>query len=132
MAIASGEFEAKLLPVGDGDTAEGTSIGRLALDKTFSGDLVATSRGEMLSARSLEHPNSAGYVAIERVTGVLAGRQGSFVLQHTGTMDRGTPSLTISVVPDSGSGGLAGLRGTLAIEIDGGKHSYTFDYELPE
>jgi hypothetical protein len=84
----------------------------------------------MLSAGTAV-PGSAGYVAIERVSGALHGRQGSFVLMHYGLMERGTPSLRVSVVPDSGTGELAGIRGELAIHIEQGRHQYTFDYELP-
>src|SRR5471032_1004996 len=90
----------------------------------------AASIGEMLSVRS-ETPGSAGYVALERVTGTLQGRKGSFVLQHSGTMNRGAPTLVLTVVPDSGTGELAGLSGSMAIIIDQGKHSYTMDYQLP-
>ena len=104
-------------------------MGRLSINKTFSGDLQATSQGEMLSAQT-EVKGSAGYVAMERVTGTLQGRSGSFVLQHSGTMNRGTPQLTVSVVPDSGTGELAGISGTLSIQIADGKHSYSMDYEI--
>jgi hypothetical protein len=100
------------------------------LDKTYSGDLVGTGKGEMLIAGTAVK-GSAGYVAIERVNGTLGGRNGSFVLQHTGTMNRGVPQLSVAVVPDSGTGELAGLAGTLAIIIQGGKHRYDFDYTLP-
>ena len=100
------------------------------MDKEFRGDLEGTSQGEMLSAGTPVN-GSAGYVAIERVTAALAGRRGSFVLQHTGLMTRGTPELTITVIPDSGSEGLSGISGRMAIIIAGGKHSYEFDYVLP-
>lgn len=123
---ASGTFEVKLAP--QATDAEG--LGRMSLDKQFHGDLEATSKGEMLSAMTAVQ-GSAGYVAIEKVTGTLKGRTGTFVLQHTGLMNRGTPQLTITVVPDSGTGQLEGLTGTMAIQIEGGKHSYTFDYTLP-
>jgi Protein of unknown function (DUF3224). len=103
----------------------------MSLDKQYSGDLVAHSLGEMLAYRSAVD-GSAGYVAMERVTGTLRGHRGTFVLQHSGSMDRGAPTLIVSVVPDSGSGELAGLAGTLAIHIDAqGGHSYMFDYQLP-
>ena len=105
-------------------------LGRMSLDKTFSGDLQGTGKGEMLMAGT-EIKGSAGYVAIERVTGTLNGRTGTFVLQHTGTMNRGAPQLSVTVVPDSGTGQLSGLSGTLNIIIAGGKHSYAFDYSLP-
>ncbi|PYR90434.1 MAG: DUF3224 domain-containing protein [Acidobacteria bacterium] len=104
-------------------------LARMSIDKRFHGDLEATSTGEMLSAGT-SVKGSAGYVAIERVTGTLAGRSGTFVLQHTGTMNRGTPDLTITVVPDSGTGDLTGLAGRMSINIDEGKHSYGFDYTL--
>jgi len=127
---AEGTFEVKLVPL-DEDKAEGATLGRMSINKQFHGDLEATSKGEMLSATT-SVKGSAGYVAIERVTGALAGRKGSFVLQHTGTMNRGAPTLTVSVVPDSGTNELAGLMGTLAIIIADGKHSYDFEYSIPE
>ncbi|HEY0607632.1 MAG TPA: DUF3224 domain-containing protein [Herpetosiphonaceae bacterium] len=128
MAQASGLFEVDLNPQA-GDTAEGVSLGRLSIDKRFHGDLHATSKGEMLSAGT--EVGSAVYVAIERVTGTLHGRSGSFVLVHKGTMTSASQELTISVAPDSGTGELAGLAGNLAIEIVDGKHSYSFEYTLP-
>jgi len=126
---AKGTFEVKLVP--QADPGRDPGLGRMTIDKEFTGDLVATSQGQMLSAMSPVQ-GSAGYVALERVTGTLDGHPGSFVLQHTGLMNRGTPSLTIVVVPDSGTGALAGLAGTLAIVIEGKNHSYSFDYTLPE
>ncbi len=125
---ASGRFEVtiKPLPVYNADDA---SLARMSIDKHFLGDLEATSKGEMLSAGSVVK-GSAGYVAIERVTGSLAGRAGSFVLQHSATMNRGVPQLSINVVPDSGTGDLAALSGTMMINIEAGKHSYEFDYRL--
>jgi len=127
---AAGTFDVQLTPQGPGDAADGVALARMSIDKQFHGGLEGTSRGEMLSAGT-SVPGSAGYVAIERVRGTLDGRAGSFVLQHTGTMTRGAPSLTISVVPDSGTGALAGLTGRMTIEIADGKHSYAFDYTLP-
>lgn len=127
---AVGAFEVKLNPQTAYNTDEAALLGRLSIDKEFRGDLEATSKGEMLTAGS-PVKGSAGYVAIERVAGKLHGRQGSFALQHSGTMNRGVPSLVISVVPDSGTGDLAGLSGTMSIEIVSGKHSYLFDYSLP-
>ena len=100
-----------------------------AIAKSFHGDLEGTSRGEMLAAMT-ETKGSAGYVAVERVEGTLGGRKGSFLLQHSGLMDRGAPSLVITVVPDSGTGELAGIEGTMTIEITEGKHFYTFEYRL--
>jgi hypothetical protein len=131
MSRATGTFEVKLTPQPADDYADGKALGRLTIDKSFAGDLVATSRGQMLSAMS-EVKGSAGYVAIERVTGRLAEREGSFVLQHSGTMERGHGTLDLRVVPDSGTGALTGLTGRMAIIIAGGAHSYEFDYELPE
>jgi hypothetical protein len=104
-------------------------LGRMSIDKQFSGDLEATSRGQMLTGGTAIK-TSAGYVAIELVTGTLKGRKGSFILQHTGVMNRGVPSLVITVVPDSGTGQLEGIRGTMAIRIEGGKHSYDLNYTL--
>ncbi len=127
---AKGTFEVKATPQGAPDIAEGTTLARVSIAKTFQGDLVATSTVEMLSAMT-SYKGSAGYVAIERVTGALHGRTGSFVLQHSGTMTRGAPQLTVSVVPDSGSGALAGLTGTMKIDIVDGKHFYEFGYTLP-
>ena len=105
-------------------------LGRMTMDKRFHGDLEATSQGEMLAARTAVQ-GSAGYVAIERVRGTVGGRTGTFVLQHSGLMDRGAAELVITVVPDSGTEGLAGIRGRMTIVIDGGAHSYDFDYSLP-
>ena len=127
---ASGTFDVKLSKEPLANPDADPTLGRMTIDKTFSGDLQGTSKGEMLMAGSAEK-GSAGYVTIERVTGTLRGRSGSFVLQHMGVMNRGTPQLTVTVVPDSGTGELAGLAGTLDIKITDGKHFYTFDYVLP-
>ena len=127
---ATGTFEVKLAPQNDGKP-EDSPIGRMLIDKQIHGDLEATSKGQML-AFSTEVKGSAGYVAMERVTGTLHGRTGSFVLQHNATMNRDVPQLSITVVPDSGTGQLTGLTGTFDIQIAAGKHSYTFDYTLPE
>jgi uncharacterized protein DUF3224 len=124
---AKGPFEVKLTPQDD-KTAD--SLSRLTIDKQFHGDLAATSKGTMLSATTATK-GSAGYVALELVSGSLNGRAGTFVLQHTGTMDRGAPSLSITVVPDSGTGQLIGLTGAMAINIVDGKHSYDLTYTLP-
>ena len=108
-----------------------SGLGRMALNKHYSGDLDAHGLGEMLAFRSTVG-GSAGYVAMEHVAGTLHGRSGSFVLQHSGSMDRGTPTLVVNVVPDSGTDELLGLTGTLAIIIDAqGGHAYRFDYRLP-
>jgi hypothetical protein len=111
------------------DPAEGASLGRTSLAKKFHGDLEGTGTVEMLSAMTTVH-GSAGYVALERVTGTLHGRAGSFVLQHSGTMNRGKPTLTLTVVPDSGVGALQGLSGAMTLDIVDGKHFYTFEYSL--
>jgi len=128
---ASGAFEVKLTPQATDDKAESATLGRMAIDKRFHGDLEATSKGEMLTAGTGVE-GSAGYVAIERVSGTLHGRRGAFVLQHSGTMTRGTPQLTVTVVPDSGTGQLVGLAGKMAINITDGKHSYDFEYAIAE
>jgi hypothetical protein len=103
----------------------------MVIDKQFHGDLEGTSKGQMISAMG-SVKGSAGYVAMERVTGKLKGRTGSFVLQHNGTMTRGAPQLSVTVVPDSGTDQLTGIAGMLTIKIEGGKHSYEFEYTLPE
>jgi hypothetical protein len=128
---ATGTFDVKLNVLPAYDAAPESKLGRLSIEKQFHGDLDATSKGEMLSAGT-GIKNSAGYVAIERVSGTLNGRRGSFVLQHNGTMNRGAPQLSVTVVPDSGTDELVGLSGNLAIVIaSDGKHSYEFDYTLP-
>jgi hypothetical protein len=130
MAHASGTFEVKLTPQtisGEADNVRG----RMSIDKQFHGDIEGTSQGEMLTAGT-SVPGSGGYVAIERVSGTLHGRSGSFALQHSGTMTRGAYSLTITVVPDSGTDQLVRLTGSLTIIIADGKHSYEFEYEIGE
>ena len=107
-------------------------VGRMMIDKQFEGDLVGASKGQMLMASSDSVKNSAGYVAIEKVTGTLNGRRGSFYLQHNGVMTRGVGELTITVIPDSGTDQLVGLRGKMNIIIAEGKHSYEFEYTLAE
>lgn len=131
MPHASGPFEVKLSPQKpDNKVVEEANLGRMSIDKQFHGDLEAVSKGEMLSAVT-EVKGSAGYVAMERVTGTLGGRTGSFVLQHSGTMTRGEPQLSVTVVPDSGTGELAGISGSLTIRIVDKQHFYDFDYTLP-
>ena len=126
---ATGTFEVSLAPQDtEGYSGDGT-LGRMTIDKQFHGNLEGVSRGQMLTASGTVK-TSAGYVAIERVTGSLHGRAGSFALMHTGTMNRGVPTLVISVVPDSGTDALAGLAGTFTIIRAAGTHSYEFDYEL--
>jgi hypothetical protein len=128
---AKGTFEVELHPQGPQDKATGATLARMSIDKQFHGDLEAVGKGEMLSAMT-DVMGSAGYVAIERVTGTLHGRAGAFVLQHTGTMTRGAPQLVVSVVPDSATGQLAGLTGTMTIDIVDGGHFYDFTYALAE
>jgi hypothetical protein len=128
-SLAVGSFEVKINALPQYNTAEGAKLARMSIDKQFHGDLEATSQGEMLSAGT-NVKGSAGYVAIERVSGVLQGRKGSFVLQHNATMARGAPYLNIIVVPDSGTEALEGMSGTMRIVIAAGKHSYEFDYSL--
>ena len=130
MTRATGTFDVKLTPQATDTPAEASPLGRLTIDKRFHGDLLGTSKGEMLTAGTAIK-NSAGYVALEHVTGTLLGKNGAFALQHNGTMNRGAPSLTIAVVPDSGTGELVGIAGTMTIDIAGGKHYYTFEYTLP-
>lgn len=127
-----GAFDVKMSPQPAGTSAPtlGATLGRMLLDKRYHGELDATAQGQMLSALT-ETQGSAGYVAIEHVTGRLQGRSGSFVLQHHGLMNRGAQQLGIVVVPDSGTGELQGLAGSMGIRIEGGRHFYSFDYTLP-
>ena len=127
---ASGAFEVKLTPQVPENAAD-AALGRMTLDKQFHGDLEGTSKGQMLTGMT-DVKGSAGYVAIERVSGTLHGKSGAFILQHSGTMTRGAQQLAITVVPDSGTGQLIGLTGKMAILITDGKHSYDFEYTLPE
>lgn len=127
---ASGTFDVKMAPK---DMGADAPVGGMTLDKAFHGDLAGTGKGEMLMASSGSVQDSAGYVAIEKVTGTLHGRSGSFYLQHSGTMTRGAGELTITVIPDTGTGQLLGLTGRMNIIIaPGGQHSYEFDYTLPD
>jgi hypothetical protein len=127
---AKGTFEVKITPQTPDGKFEDATMSRMTIDKQFHGDLEATSKGQMLSAMT-EVKGSAGYVAMERVTGTLTGRSGSFVLQHSASMTRGAPQLSVTVVPDSGTGQLVGLTGKMDIIINAGKHSYDFEYTLP-
>lgn len=129
--VAIGTFTVKLRPMPLEGAGPESKLARMSIDKELVGDLVATAKGQMLSAAT-ETEGSAGYVAIERVAGILRGRKGSFVLQHTGSMDRGTPSLSVVVVPDSGTGELLGLTGKFEIAVKDGEHSYRFSYGFPE
>jgi hypothetical protein len=127
---AEGTFDVKTTPIAADDATMGTLIGRYSLVKQYHGDLDAASKGEMLGAGEPSSGN-AGYVAIEQVTGTLAGHTGSFALQHIGTMEGGSYKLSVVVVPGSGTAQLTGIAGTLTIVIASGKHSYVFDYSLP-
>ena len=127
---ARGTFEVKLTPQPVHTAAGGAALGRMTIDKEFHGDLEAVSTGEMLSAMTAVQ-GSAGYVAMELVRGTLQGRKGTFVLQHSASMTRGTPGLSVTVVPDSGTDELVGLTGQMEIVIEEGRHSYRFDYILP-
>lgn len=129
--FATGPFDVKLAPLALSLAAEHSGLGRMSLDKQFHGVLEATSTGEMLAFRDAAL-GSGGYVAMERVSGTLDGRAGSFVLQHSSTMTRGEPAQSITVVPDSGTGALVGLTGRMVVDIaPGGAHAYRFDYVLP-
>jgi hypothetical protein len=127
---ASGTFEVKLNPQADDNVGDPT-VGRMSIEKQFRGDLEASSRGQMLAVMT-DVQGSAGYVAMERVNGTLDGRSGTFALQHSGTMTRGAAQLTITVVPDSGTGELAGLSGQMSINIAAGQHSYDFEYTIDQ
>ena len=128
-AHATGTFDVKTIPQPQ-DEAAGGPFGRLFLDKRFHGDLDGTSNGQMLASGTGGGSSSGAYVALERVSGTLHGRRGSFVLQHNGTMARGVAAMTVTVVPDSGTEELTGLAGKMTIIIAGGKHSYEFEYTL--
>ena len=129
---ATGPFEVKIDPQPADEKGGGAAIGRMLIDKQFHGDLEATSKGAMLATGTGAKGSSGGYVALEIVTGNLKGRTGTFVLQHSATMNRGVPNLSVTVVPDSGTGQLTGLAGKMNIIIADGKHSYDFEYTLPE
>jgi hypothetical protein len=131
MPRVSGPFEVSLKPLPLDIEADTQLLGRMSIDKLYHGDLEAVGKGQMLTGGT-PIKNSAAYVAIERVTGTLKGRKGSFTLQHTGLMNRGSPSLVITVVPDSGSDQLEGLKGTMTINIESGKHFYQLDYTLAD
>jgi hypothetical protein len=130
MKRASGSFEVSMQPLANSEVSADPMLGRFLLDKKFTGDLEASARGHMLSAGT-GIKGSAAYVAIDQVTGFLDGRKGGFVLQHSGSMERGAPTLSVMVVPDSGTGELEGLTGTLSINIVEGKHFYDFLYSFP-
>ena len=126
---ATGTFEVKVTPLAPEDNVGDPKIGRLSLDKQFSGGITAVSKGQMLGYQS-ETPGTGGYVAIERVNGTLDGKKGGFALQHIGTMGSGKFDLNVSVVPGSGTGELAGISGKMTITIDGSKHSYDLEYTI--
>lgn len=129
MTHATGPFDVKVIP--QEDNSDDPLLSRMTLDKAYHGDLEATATGQMLAAGT-SVKGSGAYVAIEKVTGTLSGRTGTFILQHLGTMAQNVPQLTINVVPDSGTGDLMGISGKMTIIIaPGGKHSYDFEYELP-
>lgn len=130
MMRATGKFDVKITPQASDLAPEGPNLGRMSIDKQYHGDLDASAKGEMITAAGIAVKASAAYSAVERVTGALNGKKGTFALQHTGIMTRGTPSLTITVVPDSGTGELAGLTGKMDIIIEGKEHSYVLDYEI--
>ena len=130
MPQVKGEFEVKRAMQPMVDMGNDAQAAHMRFDKVFHGPLDATGVVHMLAVGTAVE-GSAAYVAVERIVGRLDGHAGTFYMQHSGTMDRGTPSLAVSVVPDSGTDGLIGLRGTLAIDITDGKHFYTFDYSLP-
>lgn len=126
---ATGTFDVRIAPL-DLHFDGGDKLGRMSIDKTFHGGLEATSQGEMLTAAT-DTEGSAVYVAIERVTGTLHGKDGSFVLHHRGIMTRGTAELVVTIAPDSGTGELEGISGEMKIRIEDGKHFYDFEYDLP-
>jgi hypothetical protein len=127
---ATGAFDVKISPLTLSEQSADPKLGRMSIEKQYHGELEATAKGEMLTAES-EMKDSGVYVAVERVTGTLHGKKGSFAMHHTGVMSRGKPELKISVVPDSGKDDLQGLTGTMNIRIESGKHFYDFDYSLP-
>ncbi|MBB5470462.1 hypothetical protein HDG32_006612 [Paraburkholderia sp. CI2] len=128
--VAIGTFIVSLQPMPFENAEAESKLGRMSIDKQISGDLAATTQGQMLSAMT-NVKGSAGYVALEQVTGTLAGKQGTFVLQHIGVMNRGAAALAVTVVPDSGTGELSGIEGEFRIDIVDGAHSYEFAYRLP-
>lgn len=129
--VAKGTFDVTIAPLTFENAPEGSMLSRMSIEKTFRGDLAASASGQMVAAFT-SVKESAAYSAVEIVTGTLNGRSGSFVLQHTGVMHRGAQTLAIAVVPDSGTGALTGLSGTMTIRIDGSQHFYEFTYTLPE
>jgi len=127
---ATGTFDVKITPQASDLAPEGPNLGRMSIEKQYHGDLEGPAKGEMITAAGIAVKESAAYSAVERVSGTLQGKKGSFALQHTGIMTRGTPSLNVTVVPDSGTGELTGLTGRMDIIIEGKQHSYVLDYEI--
>lgn len=127
---ASGEFDVKVVPQKDEGIGDAT-VGRMSIDKVYHGDMEGTGLGQMLTGMAEAVKDSGTYVAIERVRGTLHGRKGSFAVWHSGTMNRGKQALIITVIPDSGTGELTGITGTMTIDIKDGKHFYGIDYTLP-
>jgi Protein of unknown function (DUF3224) len=125
---ATGTFEVKLAP--QDDQPADPSMGRMTIDKQWTGDITGTSKGQMLTGGDVK-TGSAGYVAIEKFSGTIKGRKGSLIFQHSATMTAGQGDLTITVVPNSGTEELKGITGKLTIKIEGGKHFYDFEYSLP-
>ncbi len=128
---ATGTFDVKVAPL-ESYNKDDKALGHLGIDKQYHGDLEATAKAEMVAYGTGAPGTSGAIVGIEKVTGKLAGRSGSFVLQHNATMTKGTPEMSVTVVPDSGTGEFAGIGGKMQIILEGGKHSYVFDYTLPE
>jgi hypothetical protein len=128
---AKGSFEVSITPQSPVEGVGDPSVGRMALEKHFKGDMEGVGKGQMLAVGTAVD-GSAGYVAMERVHGTLHGREGGFALQHNGVMNRGTPQLTITIVPDSGTEGLSGIAGALSIRITDGVHYYELAYSLPD
>lgn len=131
-SLAKGSFDVTVKPLAEGAQSEAWAPGRMSLEKQFKGDLEATSKGEMLTAMT-ETQGSAGYTAIEKISGRLHGRNGTFLLQHFAVMSHGVPGeWIVMVVPDSGTGGLKGLTGKMTITITGKQHAYALEYSLPD
>jgi hypothetical protein len=128
---ANGTFEVKMAPISVANVSSDPAMGLAALAKTWRGDLEATSEGKMLSAGTARR-DSAAYVALEKVEGTLKGRSGTFILQHAAVMNRGSATMGIVIVPDSGTGALEGISGTLTIKVENGVHSYKLEYTLPQ
>lgn len=129
MRNARGTFDVVITPVQPAADAAPDAPGRMLLAKTFHGDLVGTGAGEMLATMSPER--SGAYVAVDRVRGVIDGREGAFTLVHRGLMDKGAQELSITIVPGSGAGGLTGIAGIFHLTIEGGVHRYDLEYNLP-